>query len=132
MANVPVTHGGRRRSARTTARSDLASRQGMSRFLLPIVWVAWGIAYPLMGWSLEAVDLFSGRLIIMPLSGVILLAVGVWGGAPALPDRHLWGQIALTGFFNMGLFQIFLISGIATLWPSRTPLIIFPIHARFA
>jgi drug/metabolite transporter (DMT)-like permease len=101
----------------------------MSRFLLPIVWIAWGIAYPLMGWSLEAVDLFSGRLIIMPLSGVILLAVGVWGGAPALPDRHLWGQIALTGFFNMGLFQIFLISGIATLGPSRTPIIIYTMPA---
>jgi drug/metabolite transporter (DMT)-like permease len=101
----------------------------MSRFLLPIVWIAWGIAYPLMGWSLEAVDLFSGRLIIMPLSGMILLAVGVWGGAPALPDRHLWGQIALTGLFNMGLFQIFLISGIATLGPSRTPIIIYTMPA---
>jgi drug/metabolite transporter (DMT)-like permease len=101
----------------------------MTRFLLPAVWIAWGLSYPLMGWSLEAVDLFSGRLIIMPLSGLILLAVGVWGGAPALPDRRLWGQIALTGFFNMGLFQIFLISGIATLGPSRTPIIIYTMPA---
>jgi drug/metabolite transporter (DMT)-like permease len=41
----------------------------------------------------------------------------------------LWGQIALTGFFNMGLFQIFLISGIATLGPSRTPIIIYTMPA---
>src|SRR5258708_38317474 len=82
-----------------------------------------------MGWSLEAVDLFSGRLIIMPVSGVILLAVGLWGGAPALPDRHLWGQIALTGLFNMGLFHIFLISGIATMGPSLTPMIIYTVPA---
>jgi len=27
----------------------------MARFLLPIVWIAWGISYPLMSWSLEAV-----------------------------------------------------------------------------
>jgi drug/metabolite transporter (DMT)-like permease len=101
----------------------------MTRFLLPAVWIAWGLSYPLMSWSLEAVDLFSSRLIIMPLSGLILLAVGVWGGAPVLPDRHLWGQIALTGFFNMGLFQIFLISGIATLGPSRTPIIIYTMPA---
>ena len=47
------------------------------------------------------------------------------GGAPALPERRMWGAIALTGFFNMGLFQIFLISGIATLGPSRTPIIIY-------
>ncbi|HYD06191.1 MAG TPA: DMT family transporter, partial [Reyranella sp.] len=97
----------------------------MTRFLLPIVWIAWGLSYPLMSWSLEAVDLFSGRLIIMPISGLILLALGVWNGAPALPSRRLWGQIALTGLFNMGLFQIFLIAGIATLGPSRTPIIVY-------
>ena len=46
----------------------------MTRLLLPCVWIAWGLSYPLMSWSLEAVDLFSGRLIIMPTSGLILLA----------------------------------------------------------
>jgi drug/metabolite transporter (DMT)-like permease len=101
----------------------------MTRFLLPVVWIAWGLSYPLMSWSLEAVDLFSSRLIMMPISGLILLAAGVWNGAPALPDRRLWGQIALTGLFNMGLFQIFLIAGIATLGPSRTPIIIYTMPA---
>lgn len=97
----------------------------MTRYLLPCVWIAWGLSYPLMSWSLEAVDLFSSRLIIMPISGVILLALGVLNGAPALPHRRLWGQIALTGLFNMGLFQIFLIVGIAMLGPSRTPIIVY-------
>ena len=97
----------------------------MTRFLLPVVWIAWGLAYPLMSLTLDAVDLFSSRLIILPLSGLILLAAGIMGGARALPDRRMWGQIALTGFFNMGLFQIFLISGIATLGPSRTPIIVY-------
>jgi drug/metabolite transporter (DMT)-like permease len=101
----------------------------LTRLLLPCVWIAWGLSYPLMSWSLEAVDLFSSRLIIMPVSGVLLLALGVWNGAPALPDRRLWGQIALTGLFNMGLFQIFLIAGIATLGPSRTPIIIYTMPA---
>jgi drug/metabolite transporter (DMT)-like permease len=59
----------------------------------------------------------------------MLLALGVWNGAPALPDRRLWGQIALTGLFNMGLFQIFLIAGIATLGPSRTPIIVYTMPA---
>jgi drug/metabolite transporter (DMT)-like permease len=101
----------------------------MARFLLPIVWIAWGISYPLMSWSLEAVDLFSTRLIIMPPSGLILLAIGAWSGAPLLPERGQWGQIALTGLFNMGLFQIFLICGIALLGPSRTPIIIYTMPA---
>ncbi len=105
------------------------ANQVTTRVLLPVVWFAWGLAYPLMGWSLEAVDLFSGRLIIMPLSGLILLVTGMWSGAPGLPERSLWGQIALTGLFNMGLFQIFLIAGIATLGPSRTPIIIYTMPA---
>jgi drug/metabolite transporter (DMT)-like permease len=97
----------------------------MTRLLLPCVWLAWGLSYPLMSWSLETVDLFSGRLVIMPVSGLILLAWGVWNGAPALPDRRLWGMLALTGLFNMGLFQVFLIAGIATLGPSRAPIIVY-------
>src|SRR6476646_2259801 len=101
----------------------------MTRILLPIVWIAWGLSYPLMSWSLEAVDLFSGRLIIMTLSGLILLALGVWGGAPALPDRRAWGQIAMARVFHVGLFQIFLISGIATLGPSRAPIIVYTMPA---
>src|SRR4029078_7704824 len=52
----------------------------LTRFLLPCVLIAWGLRYPLMSWSLEAVDLFSGRLIIMPTSGLILLALGAWRG----------------------------------------------------
>ncbi len=101
----------------------------MDRFLLPVVWLAWGLAYPLMSYTLEAVDLFSSRLIIVPVSGLILLATGVLGGAPALPARRMWVKIAVTGFFNMGLFQIFLIAGIATLGPSRTPIIIYTMPA---
>ena len=101
----------------------------MSRFLLPIVWIAWGLAYPLMSWSLKAADLFSTRLIILPLSGLILLGVGVVRGAPLLPTRSMWGPLALTGLFNMGLFQIFPISGIAMLGPSRTPIIIYTMPA---
>jgi drug/metabolite transporter (DMT)-like permease len=37
--------------------------------------------------------------------------------------------LAVTGLFNMGLFQIFLISGIAMLGPSRTPIIIYTMPA---
>ena len=65
----------------------------------------------------------------MPLSGLILLAVGVVRGAPPCPSGRMWGPIALTGLFNMGLFQIFLISGIAMLGPSRTPIIIYTMPA---
>lgn len=101
----------------------------MTRLLLPVVWIAWGLSYPLMAWSLEAVDLFSGRLILMPLSGLILLGIGAWNGASILPERRLWLPLALTGLFNMGLFQVFLIAGIATLGPSRTPIIIYTMPA---
>jgi drug/metabolite transporter (DMT)-like permease len=82
-----------------------------------------------MAWSLEAVDLFSGRLILMPLSGLILLGIGAWSGVSLLPERRLWLPLALTGLFNMGLFQVFLIAGIATLGPSRTPIIIYTMPA---
>lgn len=101
----------------------------MTGFLLPVVWLFWGLAYPLMSWSLHAADMFSTRLIILPTSGAILLVIGALRGARVLPERRLWGPLALSGLFNMGLFQIFLISGIATLGPSRTPIIIYTMPA---
>ncbi len=101
----------------------------MTRFLLPVVWLGWGIAYPLMSWSLHAADLFSTRLIILPLSGLVLLAAGVVRGVSLWPERSMWRPLAVTGLFNMGLFQIFLISGIALLGPSRTPIIVYTMPA---
>jgi drug/metabolite transporter (DMT)-like permease len=101
----------------------------MTRFLLPVVWIGWGIAYPLMSWSLQAADLFSTRLIILPLSGLVLLAAGIVRGVPLWPERTMWGPLAVTGLFNMGLFQILLISGIALLGPGRTPIIIYTMPA---
>jgi drug/metabolite transporter (DMT)-like permease len=101
----------------------------MTRFLLPVVWLGWGIAYPLMSWSLQAADLFSTRLIILPLSGLVLLTAGFVRGVPLWPERSMWGPLAVTGLFNMGLFQIFLISGVALLGPSRTPIIIYTMPA---
>ena len=101
----------------------------MTRFLLPVVWLGWGIAYPLMSWSLQAADLFSTRLIILPLSGLVLLTAGIVRGVPLWPERSMWGPLAVTGLFNMGLFQIFLISGVALLGPSRTPIIIYTMPA---
>src|ERR1700722_16671082 len=101
----------------------------MTRFLLPVVWIGWGIAYPLMSWSLHAADLFSTRLIILPLSGLVLLTAGAARGLPLWPERAMWGPLALTGLFKMGLFQIFLISGIALLGPSRTTIIVYTMPA---
>ncbi len=101
----------------------------MTRFLLPVVWLGWGIAYPLMSWSLHAADLFSTRLIILPLSGLVLLIAGIVRGVPLWPERSMWRPLAVTGLFNMGLFQIFLISGIALLGPSRTPIIVYTMPA---
>ena len=82
-----------------------------------------------MSWSLHAADLFSTRLIILPLSGLVLLTAGFVRGVPLWPERSMWGPLAVTGLFNMGLFQIFLISGIALLGPSRTPIIIYTMPA---
>jgi len=101
----------------------------MTRFLLPVVWLGWGIAYPLMSWSLQAADLFSTRLIILPLSGLVLLTAGVVRGVPLWPEQSMWRPLAVTGLFNMGLFQILLISGVALLGPSRTPIIIYTMPA---
>ena len=100
------------------------------RYLLPGIWLAWGLSYPVMSWSLEAMDLFSSRLLIMTASGVILVTVAAMTGRGSVwPRRSVWGRLALAAFFNMSLFQVCLISGVFLLGPTRTPILIYTMPA---
>ncbi|HJU30243.1 MAG TPA: EamA family transporter [Hyphomicrobiaceae bacterium] len=100
------------------------------RYLLPGIWLAWGLSYPIMSWSLEAVDMFSSRLIIMAASGIVLITVAaLLGRGSVWPQRETWGRLALAAFFNMSLFQVCLISGVFLLGPTRTPILIYTMPA---
>jgi len=102
----------------------------MLKYLLIGVWLAWGFAYPLMSWSLDAIDMFSSRVVVMVLSGLTLLAAGaVVGRGDVWPPRHAWRWIVLTGLVNMALFQVFLITGVYLLGPARTPIVIYTMPA---
>lgn len=94
------------------------------------VWLSWGLGYPFMAWSLRAVDMFTSRLIVMPVAGLTLLAVAALRpGGRLLPAAGSWGWLAVTGLFNMSLFQIFLLSGVVLIGPSRTPIVIYTMPA---
>ena len=40
---------------------------------LLVVWLCWGLSYPFMAWTLEAVDLITARLLANAGAGTLLL-----------------------------------------------------------
>src|SRR3546814_12429274 len=101
--------------------------------LLAIVWLCWGLSYPATAILLESVDVWTSRVLVMPVSGISLLIVAAaQGGRLAIP-RPYWRDLLILSVVNMSVFQICMTSGVALMSPGRTAVIIYtmPIWATF-
>ncbi|MGE0717308.1 MAG: DMT family transporter [Alphaproteobacteria bacterium] len=93
--------------------------------LLSVVWMAWGLSYPIMKVALDAIDLWSSRCIVMLTGSAALLLVATTRGASLRVPRDLWPHLAVAAVFNMSIFQIGMSYGVLLLSPGRTALLIY-------
>lgn len=101
--------------------------------LLAIVWMCWGLSYPATAIALGSMDVWTSRVLVMPISGVALLLVVVLQGGSLRIPRIYWRDMAILAVANMSIFQICMTSGVALMSPGRTAVIIYtmPIWATF-
>jgi drug/metabolite transporter (DMT)-like permease len=92
--------------------------------LLLVVWLCWGLSYPFMAWTLEAVDLVTARLLANPGAGILLLLLCLRApGRRILPHREEWRGVLPLSLLNMVVFPFALIAGVMLVGPGQTAIL---------
>jgi len=93
--------------------------------LLATLWLAWGLAYPVMGFAMATVDPLTLRTAVMLFAGALLLA---YVGATAkrlLVPRALWRDLAISSFCNMTVCQMGMTLGVYYIGAGRSSVLIY-------
>jgi drug/metabolite transporter (DMT)-like permease len=92
--------------------------------LLLVVWLCWGLSYPFMAWTLEAVDLVTARLLANAGAGTLLLLLCACApGRRVLPRRGEWRGILALGLLVMVVFPFALIAGVMLVGPGQAAIL---------
>ncbi|BBK32356.1 drug/metabolite transporter (DMT)-like permease [Stella humosa] len=93
--------------------------------LLAVVWMSWGLSYPVMRIALDYIDPWASRCLVMLLAGTFLLAVARATGHSLRVPRDHWRDLVVVAIINMSIFQIGMTYGVLLLSPGRTALLIY-------
>nr|WP_302474378.1 DMT family transporter [Roseococcus sp. MDT2-1-1] len=92
--------------------------------LLLVVWLCWGLSYPFMSWTLEAVDLVTARLLANAGAGALLLLLCLRApGRRLLPHREEWGGVLALSLLMMVVFPFALIAGVMLVGPGQAAIL---------
>ena len=92
--------------------------------LLVVVWLCWGLSYPFMAWTLEAVDLITARLLANAGAGTLLLLLCLRSpGRGILPHRDEWRGVFVLSLLIMVIFPFALIAGVMLVGPGQAAIL---------
>jgi drug/metabolite transporter (DMT)-like permease len=91
--------------------------------LLLVVWLCWGLSYPTMAWTLEAVDLITARLLANAGAGTLLLLCARPPGRRVLPRREEWRGVLALSLLVMVIFPFALIAGVMLVGPGQAAIL---------
>jgi drug/metabolite transporter (DMT)-like permease len=93
--------------------------------LLATLWLAWGLAYPVMGFAMAMVDPLTLRTAVMALAGVLLLCYAAATAKRLLVPRALWRDLAISAFGNMTVCQMGMTFGVYYVGAGRSSVLIY-------
>jgi drug/metabolite transporter (DMT)-like permease len=92
--------------------------------LLLTVWLCWGLSYPFMAWTLEAVDLITARLLANACAGTLLMLLCLRApGRRLLPHREEWRGVLALSLLIMVVFPFALIAGVMLVGPGQAAIL---------
>jgi drug/metabolite transporter (DMT)-like permease len=92
--------------------------------LLLVVWLCWGLSYPFMAWTLEAVDLITARLLANAGAGTLLLLLCLrTPDRRILPHREEWRGVLALSLLIMVVFPFALIAGVMLVGPGQAAIL---------
>lgn len=93
--------------------------------LLASLTVVWGLAWPLMKAVLADMTPWTFRIVVVPASGVLLMALAGALGAPLRLDRSRWTALIVVSLVNVTGWQVLSAFGLAHLSAGRAVLVAY-------
>ena len=92
---------------------------------LVIVWFCWGFSYPATKITLQGIDVWTSRLLIMGLGGALLLLLASITRKTVRVPRKDWADLSIAAVLNMTIFQIGMTLGVHYFSAGRTVVIVY-------
>ncbi len=104
----------------------------MALLFLMLVWVIWGLSYPMTAFALKGFDVMTLRCLAQLLGAGLLFLYALIRRHRLFVEREAWGDLMVAGLLNMAVLPIFFTFGVKLLGPGRTSILVYtmPIWAN--
>lgn len=93
--------------------------------LLCIVWLSWGVSYPVTAIALAGFDVMTLRVAAQFLGAAVLLAQAASAGRRFVIARAAWPDLAISALLNMAVFPVCMNFGVYLMGPGRTSILVY-------
>lgn len=97
----------------------------MPFILLPVVWLSWGIAYPVTGVALGGFDVLTLRVLVQLLGALALLLQVKLAGVSLAVEREAWSDLVVSALLYMTVMPLCMTLGMYLMSPGRTSVLIY-------
>ena len=97
----------------------------MSFVLLSVVFVVWGISYPITVMALAGFDVLTNRCLVQLLGAAALLAQAMLSRRRLAVEREAWPDLAIAALLNMTILPVAFTIGVYLLGPGRTSILVY-------
>ncbi|MBV9862586.1 MAG: EamA family transporter [Alphaproteobacteria bacterium] len=97
----------------------------MAFLLLCVVWLSWGLSYPLAAIALRGFDVLTLRCAVQLLGALVLLLEAGLSGRSLAIEHAGWRDLAISGLLNMAAFPIGMTLGVYLMSPGRTSVLAY-------
>ena len=97
----------------------------MPFIFLPVIWLSWGIAYPVTGIALSGFDVLTLRVLVQLLGAAALLVQAKLAAASLAVEREAWGDLAVSALLYMTVMPLCMTLGMYLMSPGRTSVLIY-------
>jgi drug/metabolite transporter (DMT)-like permease len=97
----------------------------MPFLLLSVVFVIWGISYPITAIALGGFDVLTNRCLVQLFGAAALLAQAALHRRRLVVEREAWPDLAIAALLNMTILPVAFTIGVYLLGPGRTAILVY-------
>lgn len=97
----------------------------MAFILLVLVWLIWGVSYPVTAIALKGFGVMALRCLVQLIGAGALFLTATLRGQSLAVDREAWPDLAVSGLLNMAVLPVCFTFGVYLLGPGRTSILVY-------